>query len=535
MMVLLAVPAGLAQADVLTPTERAWVESHGPIRYAPDPGYPPFEQVLADGTVEGINVDLLNRISRNLDIEFETVVYASWDEVLLAMQAGEVDLLGSLAQTAERDEYMDFYGPYMELGEVFYVRSDSPYRSNAEMEGKRVAVIGSYAAATWLAENRPGIELVPVDDMRAGLEAVSAGQVDAFFENIPVTGYVIRQEGFNNIRLLDEPLYYSPANWGVGKGDAVLLSIMEKGMRSIPLGEQTAIFEFWSGYDLGVRREVNQAPTWLQPAIWALGGLLVVGTAWIVSLRRTVHNRTAEIKRVNEGLEERVAERTAALERANRHLDAFAASVTHDLQKPLTAMKMDAKVADLQLQKGTAPDFGSLQRQIERMERFIGAMLQFSRASMPDVRVDAPIEPMVREIEQVLARNGGPGCRIEVQPGLTAHADPQLLRIVLDNLIGNAWKFTQNRPDGLIQVGAEGDTYHVRDNGPGFEAAEIGQRVFEPFVRGADNHGVPGMGIGLATAARIVRVHGGRIWAESAPGHGATIYWTMPRPSDEPQ
>lgn len=526
---LVAIPLAGAQADPLSPSERAWIDNHGPIRFAPDPGYPPFEQVLADGTVEGINIDLLNRISRNLDIEFETVVYANWTAVLQAMRAGEVDLLGSLARSDDRDTYMDFLGPYMRVGEVFYVRTDSPLTSNAQMEGKRVAVIQDYAAGAWLADNRPGIIQVPVADMRSGLEAVSTGQVDGFFENIPVAGYVIRQEGFTNIRFLDEPLYYSDANWGVPEGNAIMLSIMTKGMKSIPPGEQTAIFEYWSGYDLGVQRDLGGAPAWLRPLAWGLGGSLLIGLVWIVSLRRTVHARTAELRGLNEVLEVRVAERTAELERANRHLDAFASSVTHDLQKPLTAMKMDTKVAALKLEKGLEADLGSMRRQIERMEAFIAAMLQFSRASKPEQRVDTPIGPLVQGIKEVLARGEGPRCRIEVAPGLTANADPQLLRIVLDNLIGNAWKFSQSSPDPVIQIGGDGDAFFVKDNGPGFDAAGFGFRIFEPFVRAGADASVPGMGIGLATVARIVKVHGGKIWAESTPGDGATFHWTMPR------
>ncbi len=531
-MVLVAMPAAVAQGDLLSPEERAWVDAHGPIRYAPDPGYPPFEQVLPDGSVEGINVDLLNRISRNLDIEFETVVYANWTAVLEAMEAGEVDLLGSLARTAERDVYMDFYGPYMELGEVFYVRADSPFTSNEEMAGKRVAVIQDYAAATWLGENRPDIQLVPVPDMRAGLEAVTTGSVDAFFENVPVTGYVIRREGFTNIRILDEPLYYSPANWGVPEGNEILLSIMAKGMGSIPQGEQAAVFEYWSGYDLGVRRDLDTRPAWLAPVLWGFAAVALLAGLWIVALRRTVHRRTEELRNLNEELEDRVAERTAELQKANKALDAFASSVTHDLQKPLSAMKMHAKVASLQMDKGVQPDFASLEMQIKRMEAFIESMLQFSRVSQPEHRRDTRLAPIVEELGALLATGEGQPRRLDVIGDPVAHADPELLRTVLLNLLGNAWKFTDAIQDPAITVGADDRGFYVKDNGVGFEAEALGQRIFEPFVRADSAAGVPGRGIGLATVSRIVQVHGGQVWAESEPGKGATFRWTMP--SDPP-
>ncbi len=107
-IILLMVPLVAADEDPLSPEERAWVEAHGPIRYAPDPAYPPFEQVT-DDMVEGINVDLLNRISRNLDIEFETVIYPNWTAVLEAMQAGEYDVAADgITITEERDKIIEF-------------------------------------------------------------------------------------------------------------------------------------------------------------------------------------------------------------------------------------------------------------------------------------------------------------------------------------------------------------------------------------------------------------------------------------------
>lgn len=530
LVALMAIPVSVAQTDPLSPAERAWVDAHGPIRYAPDPGYPPFEQVTEDG-VEGINVDLLNRISRNLDIEFETVVYDNWTAVLEAMQAREVDLLGSLAQTEEREVYMDFYGPYMEVGEVYYVRADSPLRSNEEMSGKRVAVIQDYAAGTWLAENRPDVERVPVPDMTAGLEAVSTGQVDGFFENVPVAGYVIRTEGYNNIRILDEPLYYSPANWGVQEGNAILLSIMEKGMDSVPQGEQTAIFEYWSGYDLGVRRDVPVTPFYQQPVVWGLAGATLLAVGWVVSLRRTVRHRTRELEELNDTLEARVKQRTHALEQANASLEAFAASVSHDLKQPLVAMRMQCKIAAIHAERGMPQDLRMLDRQVDRMESFVEALLAFSRTPEPQGREEADVAPIVREVEELLAAGDGPRCEVVVDDDLQAYADPQLLRVVLLNLIGNAWKFSQAVEAPRIEVGGDGSEFYVRDNGPGFDAEAMGERIFRPFVRGADVDGVSGMGVGLATVARIVEGHGGRIWAVSQPGAGATFHWTMPRPA----
>ncbi len=320
---LLVVALASAQGDPLSAEERAWIDANGPILYAPDPDYPPFEFV-DDGVVKGINMDFLNRMSRNLDIEFQVVVYDNWTAVLDAMRAREVHMLGSLAQNEERDEYMDFIGPYMQVGEVFYVNTErTDLRGLEDLTGKRVAVVQNYAAAAWLAENRPDLELVPVPDMLSGLEAVSTGTVDAFFENVPVAGYNIRERAISNVKILGDPLYYSPANWAVQKDHDILHGIVSKGLASIPPGEQTAIFEYWSGYDLGITRAPADGPLFSPLAIAVLGGLgavMVAGGAWVLTLRRVVRTRTEdlrlsnnEIRRANEDLAHRVEERAMEL------------------------------------------------------------------------------------------------------------------------------------------------------------------------------------------------------------------------------
>ena len=323
LLVLASIAPAVAQDDdLLTPAERQWLADNGPIRYAPDPDYPPFEFLQADGTVDGVNIDFLNRISRNLDVNFEIVVYDNWTVVLEKMQAREVQLLGSLAQTPEREEYMDFIGPYMEVGEVFYVRTDGEYPDIASLAGQKVAVVASYAAAGWLAENHPEMVQVPVDDIPSGIGAVSSGTVAAFFENVPVTGFYIRQLSVSNVQILGEPLYYSPANWGLQKDEPELHSIMTKGLASIPLGEQTKVFEYWTGYDLGVQRD-DAGRTFSPLSLGILGALVLIVLsigAFSWSLRRQVARRTSELQTsrdqvqlANEELEQRVQTRTREL------------------------------------------------------------------------------------------------------------------------------------------------------------------------------------------------------------------------------
>ncbi|MFO1534532.1 MAG: PAS domain-containing protein [Thermoplasmatota archaeon] len=244
-----------------------------------------------------------------------------------------------------------------------------------------------------------------------------------------------------------------------------------------------------------------------------------------------------ELRRHRDHLEELVRERTRLLEESNRELEAFSYSVSHDLRAPLRTMggfsdlllhrhgpRLDPEVREL---LGLVHD-GAL-----RMGRLIEDLLdlsRFHRVAMQPEEVD--LAPLAEEVVAGLRRqNPGRDVEVRVEPGLQARGDPQLLRIVLDNLLGNAWKFTGATPRPRIEVGRgatpDGPAFFVRDNGAGFDPAFASQ-LFRPFHRLHKPHEFEGNGIGLATVARIVQRHGGRVWAEGVPGEGATFHFTLP-------
>ena len=163
-----------------------------------------------------------------------------------------------------------------------------------------------------------------------------------------------------------------------------------------------------------------------------------------------------------------------------------------------------------------------------RMSQLIDDLLRLSRAGKLDlVPSSVDVSALVHAVVQVLRETQTNPVTIAIQEGMRVEGDPRLLRIVFENLLSNAWKFTARAAEPTIQVGiadlATGRTLFVRDNGVGFDAANA-RALFEPFQRFHAAHEFAGNGIGLAIAHRIVRRHGGRIWAESAVGGGATFY-----------
>lgn len=223
-----------------------------------------------------------------------------------------------------------------------------------------------------------------------------------------------------------------------------------------------------------------------------------------------------------------------ALRASNQELEAFSYSVSHDLRAPLGAIggfsQALAGKLEGQLDERSRHYLARIQAGVEKMEQLIDALLSLARVVRAPVEYAAvDLSDLARETFDAL-QAATPERRAElvVQPALTAFGDGRLLRALLDNLLGNAWKFTAQKPDARIEVGQQGPdgAFFVRDNGVGFDMA-YAHKLFAPFQRLHSDKEFAGTGIGLATVQRIVTRHQGRVWAESRPGEGATFYFTL--------
>ena len=243
-----------------------------------------------------------------------------------------------------------------------------------------------------------------------------------------------------------------------------------------------------------------------------------------------------EIRKLNMELDERIRLRTSELQTSNKELEAFCYSVSHDLRAPLRGINgfSQALVEDYS-DKLDATGIDFLQRicdSCQRMAQLIDDLLNLSRLSRADMRRQpVSLSDLAREVAHGL-RETTPGRAVEfrIAEGVTATGDPALLQVALSNLLANAWKFTAKGAESIIEFGVrqpDGHAiYFVRDNGTGFDMA-YADKLFKPFQRLHAMREFPGTGIGLATVERVIRRHGGRVWAEAAPGQGATFYFTL--------
>lgn len=286
---------------------------------------------------------------------------------------------------------------------------------------------------------------------------------------------------------------------------------------------------------LNILEDFGEEKLWLEQLQLATFNILEENEATGEELR----GKNAQLRKADEEIRElnmTLQKRAIELESVNKELEAFSYSVSHDLRTPLRAIDgfSQALVEDY---SGRLDDNGLhyLQRMREgaqRMARLIDDMLKLSRVTRDELsREEVDLSVLAQEIAaELLQFQKDREVEFIVASGLRAYGDPRLLRIALENLLGNAWKFTGPHPRARIEFGMSEESgervYFVRDDGVGFDTTYAG-KLFGAFQRLHDAREFPGTGIGLATVQRVINRHGGRIWAEAEVDKGTTFYFTL--------
>ena len=269
--------------------------------------------------------------------------------------------------------------------------------------------------------------------------------------------------------------------------------------------------------------------------------LLVGGIAEDITARK---ERDEAREALKTQLEHLVAERTAELERTNVELEAFTHTAAHDLRAPLSAIAGLAYLLrsrhGAQLGEDGTAKAARIERSAHEMAQLVNDLLGLSRISHATLHCETvDLVPLAREILHDLAEDApGRALRLDAPPALPVRADRGLMRSLLRNLLGNAWKYSAERALCALRLAAvpDGDDrcqVTLQDNGAGFDASQAPAQ-FQPFQRFHAQARFPGTGLGLVTCQRIVQRHGGRIWLDSAPGEGTTVHFTLPAPGAAP-
>jgi signal transduction histidine kinase len=300
------------------------------------------------------------------------------------------------------------------------------------------------------------------------------------------------------------------------------------------------------------------AGIWISISDWLLGllfsdshliALISLGKGWFfiavtatvlfVIMQREFSYRKAieqDIRNLNAELEQRVLDRTHQLEAANSELASFSYSVSHDLRAPLRSMDGFSQIlmedyAD-RLDEEGLKYLRNIRNASQHMARLIDALLQLAHLSRSEMNFqEIDLSRMAHEIvAEIQASDPGRVVQWEIEPGLLVRGDPDQMRIALANLLQNAWKFTSRNPSARISFTRVADTnpltFRIEDNGAGFDMT-FADKLFLPFQRLHHASEFSGTGIGLTLVERIIRRHGGKIWASGEVGKGAVFYFTL--------
>ncbi|WP_296923109.1 PAS domain S-box protein [Polaromonas sp.] len=362
-------------------------------------------------------------------------------------------------------------------------------------------------------------DMVVITEVRSG----DSGNTHVVFVNDAferLTGYSRAEAMGQSVMLL----------WGTTHQQAELKRIRDAMDRKHPVRTEISV------------RSKGGAPLWLELDIAPIAGETGKFNHWVAVGRDISERRQQqqEILTLNSELEERVLLRTGQLADVNRELESFAYSVSHDLRSPLNTVDGFSQLL-LKSDGANVSDKGKhyldrIRAGVKQMGDLIEGLLTLAHLSRDEMRSEqVDLSVLARTIEQA-QREREPQrlVQLHIDDGLSVHGDPRLLAAVLQNLIGNAWKFSARQPVAHITLGRQSggggeEVFFVRDNGAGFDMA-FAHKLFGIFERLHSPGDFPGTGIGLATVKRVIERHGGRIWAEGKTGEGATFYFTLGRP-----
>ncbi|MFP4179685.1 MAG: transporter substrate-binding domain-containing protein [Spirochaetaceae bacterium] len=498
-----------------------------------DWGYPPFEYLNEAGEPEGFNIDILRRIAEimNLDIRINL---GPWEEVRKEIERGEIDILAGMYKTEERAKQVDFSIPHFLASYGVFVPERSQIVNLKDLEGSRILVQTGDLAHDYLIEQEIGEEIVTVDEWEALLPELRAGRADCAVMGMVQGVQLLQERGYDEIRVLSQPLLQRPYSIAVKKGDAELLAFINEGLNLLKTsGEYDRIYEKWFGvYEYG--SSPDPLVKIFAVGMLILAAVLLLSMLWSYSLKKQVKKQTAKL---TSAMEE--------LSRANSIKSRFLAGVSHELRTPLNGIiGMSELMEKTGLDSRQKELLNMIQTASSQLFRVISDLLDVSRIESGQLsltkapfRIDETaewVEPVLRKSAEekglsfyFTASCDGSSCR-----GVVLNSDKERIAQILMNLADNAVKYTEA---GEVEVHLgyskerEELTIRVKDTGRGI-SAEQQEKVFEPFkqLRSSPEEVSSGLGLGLSLVKSIVDLMGGTIDLKSTPGEGTVCTVILP-------
>ena len=521
----------------LTEAENAWLNQHPVIRLGVDPDYPPFVFTDQQGEFAGITSDYLRIVGERLGIQFEMVEGLNFQQILQGAKEGTIDLVPAVAQTKERDAFLNFTKPNMDFPAVIITHEDHPLIEGLhDLDKQRVALIEGYAITEAMTSRDDVFEAVITATPSEALQTVAIGGADATVMNLAVATYLIKQHNISGLKIAAPvDLGLTGLGFGVRKDWPELVSILNKGLDSITPKEEFAVRSHW----VSVKYQSELDLAWLKRAalqVGVVGGLiLLVIIIWNRRLQREVVTR--------KGVEAHLREARIAADNANSAKSDFLATMSHEMRTPLNAV---LGMSHLALQQPMAPqlrdNLNSIQMAAKSLLGIISDVLDLSKIEAGHLELESIAFDIDTMLESTAAVSGYQACNkgldfnIYVQRDVPRSliGDPQRISQILLNLAGNASKFTeQGSIEVRVAVASQSADrvnleFSVKDTGIGLTEEQT-HLIFDAFTQAdsSTTRRYGGTGLGLHISNLLVKKMSGDMKVKSELRKGSTFAFNV--------
>ncbi len=526
--------ASSAEID-LSPMEKQLLKEHSVIHLAPDPNFAPIEWFTLEGQFKGISADYVALIEQKLGIKFEVVHADSWSIVMDMARNRQVDLLAAAATSPQREEFLVFTEPHINVAGVLISAKD--FNSIEELIGHKVAVVVDYIWDDLLTYHKTDLRLVRVEDTLTGLELTALGAVDAMVSDLATVTHIIKEEGFTNLAIVSRLDRNLELSFAVRDDWPELHTILNKAVASLTVEEKEAIIAKWIKLD---KAELWDNPTFRYSI---LGGLLIAVVTfigfitWNRMLNHQVIKRTKELKDAQMQLIQ--AEKLKSIGR-------LAAGVAHEVKNPLAIIQMGSdflshEIKDNEVAGDVIKDIDDA---VHRADKVIRGLLDFSRdekLNRKPLNINKIIENSLHMVSHEMHQRS-----IEVKTDLADNLadialDENKLQQVFINLFMNSAHAMQQNGEIIVssrfktlavqsdldrdrehqfKIGETVQVVEVADTGPGIND-EDRNKIFDPFY--TTKPVGEGTGLGLSVTRNIVHLHEGSIDICNRKNGGASV------------